>query len=77
MGGGCACNYLKENLFLPDSNIPLENYQNKIEEININKEPDKANLIFSNLLDNPNEKNGINKRYSDCQNFEKKILKSI
>ena len=72
MGGGCACNYLKENLFLPDSNIPLENYQNKIEEININKEPDKANLIFSNLLDNPNEKSGINKRYSDCQNFEKK-----
>ena len=72
MGGGCACNNLKENFFLPDSNIPLENYQKKIEEININKEPDKANLIFSNLLDNPNEKSGINKRYSDCQNFEKK-----
>ena len=72
MGGGCACNYLKESLFLPNSNIPLENYQYKIEEIDINKEPDKANLIFSNLLDNPNEKNDINKRYSDCPNFEKK-----
>ena len=73
MGGGCACNnYLKENFFSPDSNIPLEIYQNKIEQININKEPNNANLIFSNILENPNEKNDINKRHSDFHNFEKK-----
>ena len=72
MGGDCACNNLKENLFLPNSNIPVENYQYKIEEINKNKDPDKANPIFSNLIDNPNEKNDINKRNSDCPNFEKK-----
>ena len=72
MGGDCACNNLKENLFLPNSNIPVENYQYKIEEININKDPDKANPIFSNLIDNPNEKNDLNKRNSDCPNFEKK-----
>ena len=73
MGGGCACNNLEENVFSPNSNIPLENYHNRIEQININNEPNKSNLIiFSNILDNTNEKNDLNKRYSDFHNYEKK-----
>ena len=73
MGGGCACNNLKENFFSPNSNIPLENYHNRIEQINVNNEPNKSNLIiFSNILDNTNEKNDLNKRYSDFHNYEKK-----
>ena len=73
MGGGCACNNLKENFFSPNSNIPLENYHNRIEQINVNKEPNKSNLIIlSNILDNTNEKNDLNKRYSDFHNYEKK-----
>ena len=73
MGGGCACNNLEENVFSPNSNIPLENYHNRIEQINLNKEPNKSNLIIlSNILDNTNEKNDLNKRYSDFHNYEKK-----
>ena len=73
MGGGCACNYyLKESFILPHSNIPLESYQNGPEKLDLNKTPNRKNLMLTNIIENPNEKNGINKRLSDFHNFEKR-----
>ena len=73
MGGGCVCNYyLKENFISPHSNIPLESYQNGPEKLDLNKTPNIKNLMLTNIIENPNEKSGINKRLSDFHNFEKR-----
>ena len=68
MGGGCACNDSKENLcFSPGSNIPLDSYQNRIEQNEGNKKPNKTNLLLPNIMEA-----NINKRHSDFHNYEKK-----
>ena len=78
MGGSCVkANYLKKFTFgQEDSNISIENDYDKNHQNEICKITNKSFQIISNTIGNSQERRGINKRYSEFHNLERKYFEN-